>query len=314
MASTHPGSIHLFRIAGVDVFLHWSWFLVALIEIQMRRGRYSSVTWNAMEYLALFLIVLMHEFGHAMACRQVGGTANRIVLWPLGGVAYVDPPMRPGAMLWSITAGPLVNVALLPVFWIAVTMSRSLGWALTMPNAAMLVHMLFWINLSLLIFNLLPIYPLDGGKILQSLLWFLMGRARSLMTVTILSFVGIFAFFGLAVWSRSVWTGAIALFMLANCWGGLKQAQALLRIAKMPRREGFACPSCRTAPLLGALWQCAQCSQGFDTFQTGGVCPHCGARYPITICGDCGRSYPINEWVVGSAVGIDVMKDGAAGR
>ena len=115
MPSLQQGSIHLFRIAGVDLYLHWSWFLVALIEIQNWRGRYSSVFWSALEYLALFLIVLLHEFGHAMACRQVGGTANRIMLWPLGGVAYVNPPQRPGATLWSIAAGPLVNLALLPV-------------------------------------------------------------------------------------------------------------------------------------------------------------------------------------------------------
>ncbi len=82
------------------------------------RDSYSSVTWNVLEYLALFLIVTIHEFGHALACRQVGGTANQIVLWPLGGVAYVDPPPRPGATLWSIAAGPLVNVALLPVLYV----------------------------------------------------------------------------------------------------------------------------------------------------------------------------------------------------
>ncbi len=88
------GSIHLFRFSGIDVFLHWSWFLVAAYEIQTRKGSYSSVTWNVLEYLALFLIVMIHEFGHALACRQVGGRADRIVLWPLGGVAYVDPPPR----------------------------------------------------------------------------------------------------------------------------------------------------------------------------------------------------------------------------
>ena len=76
--------------------------------------RYSSIGWNVAEYLALFLIVTIHEFGHALACRQVGGQANQIVLWPLGGVAYVNPPQRPGATLWSIAAGPLVNVVLAP--------------------------------------------------------------------------------------------------------------------------------------------------------------------------------------------------------
>ena len=88
-----------------------------------------------LEYLALFFIVMLHEFGHALACRQVGGTANQIVLWPLGGVAYVDPPPRPGATLWSIAAGPLVNVALLPILWALGVVSGSLGWAQAMPNA-----------------------------------------------------------------------------------------------------------------------------------------------------------------------------------
>src|SRR5271168_757344 len=115
MPSIPQGSFRLFRLLGVDVSLHWSWFLIALIEIQARRGIYSSPLWNVLEYLGFFLIVLAHEFGHSLACRRVGGTADRILLWPFGGVAYVNPPQRPGAMLWSIAAGPLVNVALIPV-------------------------------------------------------------------------------------------------------------------------------------------------------------------------------------------------------
>src|SRR6266581_1461468 len=127
MTSLRQGSIRLFRLAGVDVFLHWSWFLVAAFEISGRAGTYSSVSWNVLEYLALFLIVLLHEYGHALACRQVGGTANQIVLWPMGGVAYVNPPPRPGAMLWSIAAGPLVNVVFVPVLYMIGMVTRSLG-------------------------------------------------------------------------------------------------------------------------------------------------------------------------------------------
>src|SRR5580698_219566 len=99
---TGKNSIRLFKLLGIQVYLHWSWFLVAFYEIQARKGLYTSVVWNILEYLALFLIVLTHEFGHALACRSVGGQANLIVLWPFGGVAYVSPPQRPGAMLWSI--------------------------------------------------------------------------------------------------------------------------------------------------------------------------------------------------------------------
>src|SRR5271167_3240258 len=148
------GSIRLFRFDGIDVFLHWSWFLVAAFEISNRTGRYSSLTWNVLEYLALFLIVMLHEFGHALACRQVGGTANQIVLWPLGGVAYVNPPPRPGATLWSITAGPLVNVVMVPVLSALGILSRSLGWAQTQPDVRLL-HSIWIINWGLLLFNLL---------------------------------------------------------------------------------------------------------------------------------------------------------------
>src|SRR6266700_2326010 len=135
MPSARQGSIRLFRFSGIDVFLHWSWFVVAAYEIQTRKGSYSSITWNVLEYLALFLIVTIHEFGHALACRQVGGRADRIVLWPLGGVAYVDPPPRPGATLWSIAAGPLVNVVLMPVLIFLSGVSHTLRWAAVMPNA-----------------------------------------------------------------------------------------------------------------------------------------------------------------------------------
>jgi hypothetical protein len=115
MFTQDKGCIRLFRLAGITVFLHWSWFLVAFLELELRRDKYDSLAWNVAEYLTLFGIVLLHEFGHAMACRQVGGKAERIVLWPMGGVAFVNPPPRPGALLWSIVAGPLVNVLLVPV-------------------------------------------------------------------------------------------------------------------------------------------------------------------------------------------------------
>lgn len=284
------------------MFLHWSWFLVAAFEIQNRKGRYSSLTWNVLEYLALFLIVMLHEFGHALACRQVGGTANQIVLWPLGGVAYVDPPPRPGATLWSIAAGPLVNVVLLPVLLVTLTLSRSLGWAQAMPDLYKLLRALWYIDVVLLVFNMLPIYPLDGGQILRSLLWFVVGRARSLMVATILGFLGVAGFIILALWIHSVWFGVLAVFMLMNCWGGLRQAQALSRLAKLPRRDGFACPRCTTAPPVGNFWKCGQCGQPFDTFQTRAVCPHCAAQFAATKCLDCGGVHPMNEWMVAALV------------
>jgi len=297
MPTGRSGSIHLFKFKGIDVFLHWSWFLVAFYEIQRGGiGRYSSVSWNVAEYLGLFLIVTLHEFGHSLACRQVGGEANRIVLWPLGGVAYVDPPPRPGATLWSIAAGPLVNVVLIPILMGIGRVCLVMGLYAAIPDLRTLIHSVFEIDVWLLIFNMLPIYPLDGGQILRSLLWFVMGRGRSLMVAAILGLIGVAGFIGLAIWSQSTWYAVIAVFTLMNCWSGLKHARALLQFEKLPRRQGFACPACKAAPPVGEFWKCGRCGQAFDTFQTQAACPRCATQFPVTKCFECGAANPMSEW------------------
>ncbi|HTK95291.1 MAG TPA: site-2 protease family protein [Terriglobales bacterium] len=298
---TNQGSLRLFRLAGIEVFLHWSWFLVAVWEIQAGARRFSNVGWSAAEYLALFLIVLLHEFGHALACRQVGGKAERIVLWPFGGVAYVQPPQRPGATLWSIAAGPLVNVALMPVLLGLGYLANSAGWYAASPDFHQFVRAVSIINAILFVFNILPIYPLDGGQILRSLLWFVIGRARSLMVATVIGFVGIAGYFALAVWLGSFWMIGLAIFLFLNCWAGLQSARVLARIMNAPRRENFACPACHAAPPMGENWKCSTCKQPFDTFVTLAKCPHCYSQFPRTQCFECGQATPIAQWTTGSA-------------
>src|SRR5690349_10939252 len=112
---TERGSFRLFRVAGIEVFLHWTWFLLAAYGVQRWSEEFSSPIWAIYLFLGSFALVTMHELGHALACRQTGGRADRIVLWPLGGIAFVRPPHRAGAMLWTIAAGPLVNVVLFPI-------------------------------------------------------------------------------------------------------------------------------------------------------------------------------------------------------
>ncbi len=167
-----------------------------------------------------------------------------------------------------------------------------------MPNAHALLRSVWLINLVLLIFNMLPIYPLDGGQILRSLLWFVVGRARSLMVATLIGFVGVTGFIILAFRMQSVWFGVLSVFVLTNCWRGLRQAQALSRILTSPRRDGFTCPSCKAAPPVGNYWMCGQCRKQFDTFQTQAVCPNCAAQFAVTACLDCGKLRPMSEWIV----------------
>ena len=291
MTPTNRGAIRLFRFAGIDVYLHWLWFPVALYIFRARSEPSTPFAWNVVEYLALFGIVLLHEFGHSLACRQVGGRANQIILWPLGGVAYVEPPQRPGATLWSIAAGPLVNVILAPIIFLAAQAMRPV------PDAHRLLNVILYIDIGLLVFNLLPIYPLDGGQILRSLLWFPFGQAWSLIVATIVGFIGVIALVLLAIVFRSGWLGVISAFILLNCWGGLRSAIQLLRLKDAPRREGFACPLCHTAPPTGAFWVCGRCQNPFDMFEKQPVCPRCGASYAMTRCFDCGNGSPVEAWM-----------------
>jgi Zn-dependent protease len=286
--------IRLFRLLGIDVYLHWMWVVVAVVEINWRSRSYTWPVWNAIEYLTLFGIVLMHEFGHALACRSVGGRADRILLWPLGGVAYVAPPPRPGAVLWSIAAGPLVNVVLVPITLGAAVLART-G---TIPASTDVHHWMVAtasINLGLLIFNLLPIYPLDGGQILRALLWFVIGPSRSLLVASSIGFVSGVGVALAAITRGRMWLTVIAVFVALTSWRGFQQSRALHKRLSLPRREGVRCPACGLAPAVGVFWKCT-CGQGFDTFASEGVCPQCAKRYEVTTCADCRVTAPRGEW------------------
>jgi Zn-dependent protease len=237
----------------------------------------------------------MHEFGHALACRSVGGRADQIVLWPLGGVAFVDPPQRPGATLWSLAAGPLVNVLLVPILSVGWLAARSEHLAYTMPNFSHFVFNLWLINLVLLCFNMLPIYPLDGGQILRSLLWFWVGRARSLLIASTIGMIAVALLLLFAI--RTPWLGIMAAFALIQCWSGLQQARALARIESAPPHAGLACPSCGKAPPVGDFWICGRCRRPFDMFATHGVCPHCGVNFQGARCLECGQAHPLHAFL-----------------
>jgi Zn-dependent protease len=292
---TRKGSIRLFKLFGITVYLHWAWFLAFAYFVNQARG-HASLMWSVLECFCLFLIVLAHEFGHQLACRSVGGKTHDIVLWVLGGVAYVTPPQRPGAMLWSIAAGPLVNVVLFPLFWMLLIFAKSAGLYVVHPEVWNFVVILFYINVTLLVFNLLPIYPLDGGQILRSLLWFIFGRAKSLMIASVIGFIGVILLIGAALLEQNLILGGICLLILINCWGGLMQARMMVKMAKAPRRAGFACPACKTPPPQGDFWHCGRCRKPFDIFGMQGTCPHCGVQYSATPCLECSSLHPLSEW------------------
>src|SRR6185437_15771423 len=230
------GGVRILKLFGISVYLHWSWFIVLILAVVWGREHFTGPLWPVFSIAAsllLFGIVLLHEFGHALACRSVGGKAERIVLWPLGGLAFVQPPPRPGPTLWSIAAGPLVNVALLIVTLPFVSML----W-FGHGDGTELLRLTFAINLGLLVFNLLPVYPLDGGQIVRSLLWFVVGRGPSL---AVSGWIGIVvaAIVGALCLAYGQWYLAlVAGFGAMQSWAAIKQAAILRARANGPRYAG----------------------------------------------------------------------------
>jgi Zn-dependent protease len=289
------GSVRLFQFAGVNVYLHWTWAIVAWLMLRQRMDSYAMPAWALLEYLALFGIVLMHEYGHALACRQVGGRAETILLWPLGGVAFVQAPPRPGAQLWSIVAGPLVNVMLLaPTAFLA-------WWTYTPAprgDLAQFCLVLAVINAGLLVFNLLPVYPLDGGQILRALLWFVVGPAQSLMAATVIGLVASAGALLICLRLGDVWLTVIAAFAAWQSWMGLQQARRWMALHRLPRHLHAQCPHCRAHPPAVPGWRCQTCGSGFDILAARGQCPTCGATGQPMICPECGNAAPVASWVV----------------
>ncbi len=297
------GALYLARFRDISVWLHWSWFVVALLEVMWRADRYTSAVWNVLEYLTLFAIVLLHEFGHALACRSVGGVADRIMLWPLGGVAYVQPPDRPGAHLWSIAAGPLVNFALMPVIGGAWFFVQTKGGAEVWPQLNEYVGAVFVMNAVLFVFNMLPVYPLDGGQILRALLWFVAGRLRSLQIAAAIGLVGTAGLGILGVWWTDWWLLLIAVMAGLSCVGTLRGTTALIRALAAPRRSEFACPACGAAPPVGDLWRCPGCRMQSDVFETRATCPRCQSPFAAIPCIECNAVSASGAWVIGGGPG-----------
>ena len=153
--------------------LHWIFLLWGLFE--MLGADQIGGSGAAMMYLGfLFGSVFLHELGHCRAARQVGGDAREVILWPLGGLAAVDIPDRPLPHLAVAVGGPIVNLilwlALLP-FVISMEGVEGVGSFFLRKPVFEPVAIAAAVNLDLFLFNLLPALPLDGGRILHSLLW-----------------------------------------------------------------------------------------------------------------------------------------------
>ena len=169
------------RFFGITVRLHlfllMFWALQLLEFLTIPGLSFSVRVWLFLSAeLGLFGIILLHEFGHCFAARSVGGRADEVLLWPLGGLAYVDAPNTPQAQMKTAIGGPAVNVILglflgLVLLILGLPFGMEFGFGYRLGAIDGWLCRLFWLNLVLLAFNLLPAFPLDGGRMLQCFLW-----------------------------------------------------------------------------------------------------------------------------------------------
>lgn len=167
-----PGSVGTVRVFGVPVRLHFTFILLLVFLLFVGVGAKQSGASTAFYILALFASVLLHEVGHALVARHYGIRTIEIVMFPIGGVSRPERQPKPREELWISLAGPTVNllIAVALLGWIAAQHGFVALEQLREPTDANLAERVALGNLLLWVFNLLPAYPMDGGRILRSVL------------------------------------------------------------------------------------------------------------------------------------------------
>lgn len=186
-------SFRIARVLGIDVRVHATFFLIILLgAMQWRHFGTQGMLFGSILMLLLFLCVTLHELGHSVVAQYYGIRVRQIVLLPIGGVAMLDRnPDRPLQELLIAIAGPAVNViiaALLMglIFWQRVGNGMDIQALLQTASAGpSLDGLLIWLlnaNIVLVLFNMIPAFPMDGGRVFRALLGFFMewGRATSI--------------------------------------------------------------------------------------------------------------------------------------
>ncbi|PSR14488.1 MAG: site-2 protease family protein [Bacteroidetes bacterium] len=220
-------SLPIGRFSGIQVYIHWTFMiLLAWILVMNYSAGHSLVEggWSLLFVLTLFGCIVLHEFGHALTARKFGIKTGDITLYPIGGIASLESmPEKPAQELLVAIAGPTVNFTIAVLLWGYLRVSGTFPDLAALKDSATLqdqsfVFNLFAANLLLATFNLLPAFPMDGGRVLRALLAFRMDRAKATrVAASVGQLLAIFLVF--LGFSYDFWLVFIGLFVYLGAGG-----------------------------------------------------------------------------------------------
>jgi Zn-dependent protease/CBS domain-containing protein len=178
-------SLYIAKVAGIKIFIHWTFFLLIfwIIASNIRAGNNTQqIMYSLVFIMTIFFCIVLHELGHALTAKRFNYKTKDIILLPIGGMARMEElPENPKQELLIAIAGPLVNVVIAVILypfinWEAVKESMTTAFVLGKNN---FLFSLLSVNISLVLFNLIPAFPMDGGRMLRAILSMQMDRVKA---------------------------------------------------------------------------------------------------------------------------------------
>lgn len=231
-------TLQVAKFANIPIKIHWSFGLFILLivgyglSIQMNR---SDLIWFLAFIGSMFLCVILHEYGHALSARRYGVKTIDIIISPIGGLARLERlPEKPMQELIVAIAGPLVNVVIgLILFVILYALNQDISFLKIVDNPLDNIAttngffgLLIWTNGVLFLFNLIPAFPMDGGRILRALLSMRMGKVKGTQWAALIGRILAVCFIGIAVYSKDYMLIFIGIFVFSMA--GAEKNQVLI--------------------------------------------------------------------------------------
>ena len=248
--------IKLFRVFGIQIGLHYSWLLIALLVVFSLAGQFAAtnpqwgpnVIWAMAILTALlfFAAIVVHELSHAAIAKARGLPVRAITLFALGGVAQIEKEASDAKTeFWMGIAGPITSAV---IGFICLGIAAGIGWTPARDHQSPWAAMLGWlgvINIALAVFNMIPGFPLDGGRVLRAIIWWITGSpARATRVATAIgqfvafAFIifGLFRFFNGAGFG-GLWLTFIGWFLLDAARSTYAQFETIERLRGVRVRD-----------------------------------------------------------------------------